>query len=216
MDRLMIGARLQPQTAEVKKASFRNTAMSQLTKSRKSTCQSESDNSNLISPSPASSPSVVTRSRARKHSYPGIPASADVTSCGDPRAQIACNRGSLRGRGRKEGRGCGSVCKDLGGPCARFRSPPAHPPGRAPHPSPLLGPGRGPSPPPGKGSSAGPSSVAGADGTPYEGLLSPQCRLRLPGMSGGVVTQWPRSVPEPKERAWKGPPKAGSSRTPPR
>lgn len=26
------------------------------------------------------------------------------------------------------------MCKDLGGPCARFRSPPAHPPGGAPAP----------------------------------------------------------------------------------
>lgn len=30
---------------------------------------------------------------------------------------------------------------------------------------------------------------------PYGGVFSPQCRLRLPGMSGGVVTQEPSSEP---------------------
>lgn len=47
---------------------------------------------------------------------------------------------------------------------------------------------------------------------PHGDVLSPQCRLRLPGMSGGLVTQWPSS-----EALLKGlVPGPSSSRAPPR
>lgn len=80
-----------------------------------------------------------------------------------------------------------------------------------PRPSPPLRPA-----PPGQGPSAGPSGGVHGAGAPRGGLSSAQCRLRLPGMSGGEVTQRLRSDAELKDLAGKAPPKPGSSRAPAR
>ena len=134
-------------------------------------------------------------------------------------------RGGSGGRDPARLRGLrGPGCRSLPPPLRRPgslpaapRGPPLQPP-EAPRPSP---PPPRPSPPlrpepPGQGPSAGPSGGVQGAGAPRGGLSSAQCRLRLPGMSGGEVTQRLRSDAELKDLAGKAPPKPGSSRAPPR